>query len=106
MVAVLTLKNTLRYYPEQCINCGMCVDVCPHAVFAPGSFVAELVNRDACMECGACSRNCPFDALSVQAGVGCAAALISRLLGQKDTTCCCFNKAEDLPCDNKDTTSC
>ena len=26
-------KNTLELYPDKCIGCGMCVNVCPHAVF-------------------------------------------------------------------------
>jgi len=44
--------------------------------------------RDACMECGACSRNCPFDAISVKSGVGCAAAVIGAMLGRTDQPCC------------------
>jgi NAD-dependent dihydropyrimidine dehydrogenase PreA subunit len=35
-----------------------------------------LADRDACMECGACARNCAFGAISVEQGVGCAAAII------------------------------
>ena len=31
----------------------------------------RIENRDACMECGACAMNCPTEALTVQAGVGC-----------------------------------
>jgi len=40
------------------------------------------------MECGACAMNCPTDALTVQAGVGCAAAVINAALG-RDGACCC-----------------
>jgi len=86
--------NTLEYSPELCINCGMCSTVCPHAVFAPGEHSALLVRPEACMECGACQRNCPTEAIFVDSGVGCAAAMIAAALGGKsDPTCgpdlCC-----------------
>jgi Fe-S-cluster-containing hydrogenase component 2 len=63
-------------------------------------------NRDACMECGACSRNCAFGALSVQAGVGCAAAVINSLLGRKDEDCCCLIEDKAAGGDKKGATCC
>jgi ferredoxin len=45
-------------------------------------------DHDACMECGACAMNCPTGAISVEAGVGCAAAVImSALRGDKQVCC-------------------
>lgn len=80
--------NTLEYDPELCINCGMCNVVCPHGVFAPNGRVAQLVRREACMECGACALNCPTGAITVDSGVGCAAAMIkAALTGQAEPTC-------------------
>jgi NAD-dependent dihydropyrimidine dehydrogenase PreA subunit len=80
--------NTLQYDAELCINCGMCIIVCPHAVFAPNGHVAQLVHPGACMECGACQLNCPVGAIVVESGVGCAAAMISAALtGRKEVTC-------------------
>lgn len=79
---------TLRLDPKRCTGCGMCSQVCPHAVFSLTNGTAEIVNRDACMECGACARNCPVQALSVQSGVGCATALINSKLGRKKDSCC------------------
>jgi len=79
---------TLKLDEEKCTGCGMCLDVCPHEVFKMNTRHAEIRDRDACMECGACSRNCPFDAISVQAGVGCAAAVINAMLGRTDQPCC------------------
>ena len=77
--------NTLKYDPELCIGCEMCVIVCPHAVFAMNSRVVELVRAEACMECGACQLNCPTGAITVDSGVGCAAAMIwAALTGKKD----------------------
>jgi len=80
---------TLKLDEEKCIGCGMCVEVCPHAVMSMnGDGRAWIQDRDACMECGACSRNCPTEALSVEAGVGCAAAVINEMLGRSDSPCC------------------
>lgn len=85
--------NTLRFRPGKCTNCGMCVNVCPHGVFRRGARRVEMVRGEACMECGACERNCPAVAITVDSGVGCAAAMISAALrGKKDVTCgpeCC-----------------
>jgi NAD-dependent dihydropyrimidine dehydrogenase PreA subunit len=80
--------NTLTYHPKLCTNCGMCSIVCPHGVFESGETVARLVNRRDCIECGACMLNCEPGAIQVQAGVGCAAAMIqTALTGQKEPIC-------------------
>jgi Fe-S-cluster-containing hydrogenase component 2 len=51
---------------------------------------AILVTAQTCMECGACQLNCPFDAIHVESGVGCASAMIrAALLGQKEAACSC-----------------
>jgi len=86
------LKNvvTLELDEVKCIGCGMCIQVCPHAVLSMnGIGCVEIQNRDACMECGACSRNCPTEALTVESGVGCAAAVINTILGRESASCCC-----------------
>jgi NAD-dependent dihydropyrimidine dehydrogenase PreA subunit len=86
----LYLKDvaTLALDQEKCTGCGMCLQVCPHGVFRMNCARVEIREKDACMECGACARNCPFAALSVQAGVGCAAAIINVILGRTDQPCC------------------
>ncbi|MCJ7532178.1 MAG: 4Fe-4S binding protein [Anaerolineales bacterium] len=77
--------NTLLYNPEKCIGCEMCVHVCPHNVFIMQGRLAQLVRSEACMECGACQVNCPTDALVVESGVGCAAAMMrAALFRQKE----------------------
>lgn len=85
---VHTDGNTLEYNPALCINCGMCSAVCPHGVFGPNGKVVQLVQPTACMECGACQQNCPTGAITVDNGVGCAAAMIyAALTGRKEPTC-------------------
>ena len=89
MLAASTL-NTLQYEPALCIGCELCVDVCPHAVFAMNQRTAELIHPDACMECGACQLNCPTNAIVVESGVGCASAmLLAALQGKEEATCGC-----------------
>jgi len=73
----------------------MCLLVCPHAVLSMANGTAEIVNRDACMECGACARNCPAQAFSVRAGVGCAAAVLSSMLKRKSSSACCTVNSEE-----------
>lgn len=86
------LKNvvTLKYNIDKCTGCGICVDVCPHAVFRMENRKAVITDRDLCMECGACEKNCPFSALSVRSGVGCAwAIMMSELKGKDEISCGC-----------------
>jgi NAD-dependent dihydropyrimidine dehydrogenase PreA subunit len=80
---------TLKLDEGRCTGCGMCLEVCPHEVFRMKGRHVVIRDRDACMECGACSLNCPAQALSVQSGVGCAAAVINALLGRNGGECCC-----------------
>jgi ferredoxin len=79
---------TLKLDEIKCTGCGMCLEVCPQAVFQMNTRHVEIRDRDACMECGACSRNCPFGAISVKTGVGCAAAVIGAMLSRTDQPCC------------------
>jgi NAD-dependent dihydropyrimidine dehydrogenase PreA subunit len=80
--------NTLEYFEEKCTGCRLCTMVCPHGVFEMDGKVARVVRRDACMECGACMLNCPSEAIAVDSGVGCAAAMIyAALTGREEPTC-------------------
>ena len=82
------LTNTLKLEVEKCTGCGVCLDVCPHGVFAQSGRIVSLANPQACMECGACQVNCAFDAISVESGVGCAGAMIrAALSGKREAVC-------------------
>lgn len=91
--------ETLRLDPAKCVKCGMCIEVCPQAVFRMEERSVEIADRGACMECGACEQNCPTEALEVRAGVGCATGmLMGRLTGSAkccgDDQCCCTDSDE------------
>lgn len=81
--------TTLELNREACIGCGMCVNVCPHAVFELNAGKAKITDHDACMECGACAGNCPVDAIEVESGVGCAYAFIMGAIKGTEPTCDC-----------------
>ncbi|MCP4135781.1 MAG: 4Fe-4S dicluster domain-containing protein [bacterium] len=85
------LKNvsTLKLFPEKCTGCKKCTEVCPRAVFDIIETKAQIINLDNCIECGACLRNCAFDAIRVEAGVGCASAIINGMLTGGEPTCGC-----------------
>lgn len=92
------LKNTvsLKFNPDLCTGCGMCILVCPHAVFEMAGKKAHIVDINDCMECGACALNCPFGALSVYSGVGCAAGIINGILRNTEPSCdCSGNRKKD-----------
>lgn len=90
-MALRYLKDvaTLGLDVDRCVGCGLCLMVCPQAVLAMVDGKAAIADRDACMECGACANNCPTSAISVQAGVGCAQAVINSALGRTSGACCC-----------------
>ncbi|MFQ3620973.1 MAG: mercury methylation ferredoxin HgcB [Spirochaetales bacterium] len=84
--------TTLRFYPDRCIGCGRCMEVCPHGVFSWNKGSVMLQDPNACMECGACAQNCPVEAISVRTGVGCAYAVLSSLWSKRKkakNSCCC-----------------
>ncbi|MEJ2715642.1 MAG: mercury methylation ferredoxin HgcB [Deltaproteobacteria bacterium] len=98
------LKNvvTLKFNREKCVGCGMCLQVCPHAVMVKDDGAVAIDNRDACMECGACAMNCPAQAITVQTGVGCATAVINAALGRRSSSCCSIDEQETVPCSGSD----
>lgn len=66
------IKNVakIEIHSERCTGCGICINVCPHAVISIKEGKAFLDNKNRCIECGACGKNCPVNAIEVEAGVG------------------------------------
>src|SRR3990172_2858291 len=86
--------TTLQYSPEKCAGCGRCVEVCPQGVFEMRGKRAFVTDGDLCMECGACAMNCDFGAISVDSGVGCAAAIINGMRKGNAPSCDCGDTAD------------
>lgn len=80
--------NTLEYDADKCTGCKMCVIVCPHRIFQMKGKKAEVTSKEKCIECGACMRNCAFEAIKVDAGPGCAPAVLASKFGGKKEVCC------------------
>jgi ferredoxin len=90
---------TLELFPERCTGCGRCLEVCPREVFAKNGKTVCIADRDRCIECGACMMNCSFGAIHVNAGVGCAAAVISGLIRGGEPECGCGGQnVPNSPC--------
>ncbi|MHB8883388.1 MAG: mercury methylation ferredoxin HgcB [Thermodesulfovibrionales bacterium] len=89
---------SLELFPERCVGCGLCAEVCPHAVFQIRDKKAVILDRDRCMECGACVQNCAFGALKVDKGVGCAAALINGMITGGEPSCDCSGQGSTGNC--------
>ncbi|MDR1569692.1 MAG: 4Fe-4S binding protein [Oscillospiraceae bacterium] len=80
---------TLEMDAKKCVGCGRCIDVCPHRVLTVMDGKANIVNKNRCIECGACALNCPVGALSVDAGVGCASAIVKSWFTGGEPSCDC-----------------
>jgi len=89
---------TLEYYSDKCTGCLRCIEVCPHEVFVRHEKIVAVSDRDLCMECGACMMNCPSDAIRVDNGVGCAAALINSMLYGGEPSCDCSGESSGSSC--------
>jgi NAD-dependent dihydropyrimidine dehydrogenase PreA subunit len=92
-VKYLANVTTLKYDPGKCSGCRRCVEVCPHGVFEMRDKRAVLTDKDLCMECGACALNCESGAITVNTGVGCAAAVINSLINGGPPSCDCSTDA-------------
>ena len=85
------LKNvvTLELDLSKCTGCGRCIEVCPREVLYLKDRKASIADRDLCIECGACANNCEYGAITVDAGVGCADAIITSMITGGEPVCDC-----------------
>ena len=85
--------GSLELDSNRCTGCGLCLEVCPHAVFSSLAETppdpVQIIARGRCMECGACALNCPAKAIRVTVGVGCVAAIIRGKLTGTAPSCDC-----------------
>lgn len=55
-------KNRPVVDPACCIRCGVCVDLCPCGVIAPGEAAVDI-DLTYCKGCGICAEECPKGAI-------------------------------------------
>ena len=99
-MALKYLKNvvSLSLTAEKCTGCKKCTEVCPHGFFDLANGKARILERDLCIECGACALNCPAEAIKVEAGTGCAAAIMMSWFTGKEPTCGCSDDGSSVCC--------
>lgn len=49
---------------DDCIACGICVDVCPCDVLEIIDDSSTVTNEDACIACAQCEEECPVGAIT------------------------------------------
>lgn len=59
------LSNTasLEIFPERCVGCGMCIEVCPHGVFAIENKKAVILDGTNAWNAGRASTTVPSERL-------------------------------------------
>jgi Fe-S-cluster-containing hydrogenase component 2 len=50
---------------DDCVGCGLCVDVCPNGAIKMDDGVA-VIDLDTCIDCEACVSECPNSAISMK----------------------------------------
>lgn len=58
-----TSKKGVEIDPAQCINCGICMRVCPAVAVKKGE-KSHQISKDDCLVCMECVRRCPQDAIN------------------------------------------
>ncbi|MCF7928273.1 MAG: 4Fe-4S binding protein [Spirochaetales bacterium] len=60
----MSLAQVIKVDPEKCVNCHMCISVCPVKYCIDGSGDTVEINHDLCIGCGRCISACTHDARS------------------------------------------
>ena len=53
----------LMFYPQKCIGCGKCFDLCPGGCHILDNGGEHVIDREKCTLCGACAKKCYAGAL-------------------------------------------
>lgn len=57
------MENQIEFYPEKCIGCGACLQVCPNGVHFLGENNKHKLDRSKCTGCLLCAETCYANAL-------------------------------------------
>jgi 2-oxoacid:acceptor oxidoreductase delta subunit (pyruvate/2-ketoisovalerate family) len=50
---------------ERCMNCGLCIDLCPEEAISMTSKYTVVIDSSKCTGCGSCIDDCPNEAISL-----------------------------------------
>ena len=65
-VDVQPLIQEIRWNPEKCNHCGVCVPLCPVSAFELDRKTCLVsFNHDKCIACGICVQSCPYRAIEI-----------------------------------------
>lgn len=56
-------KQEIQYFPQKCVKCGRCIDICPEGAHYISSNGEKVFDRHRCQLCGRCIQNCMHEAL-------------------------------------------
>lgn len=65
-VEVKPLVQEIRWNPDRCTHCGVCVPLCPVAAFEVDREACQVAFDDEkCIACGVCVQACPYRAIEI-----------------------------------------
>jgi pyruvate formate lyase activating enzyme len=62
----IAARPQLAFFPEKCIGCGRCFEVCPHGVHEKLPDGTHVLHREGCDACGLCTKSCYAEALVIE----------------------------------------
>jgi len=57
------IQQEVWHYPQNCIGCGHCIDICPEGALKRDVTNGIKINQSVCTGCGLCADQCPGKAL-------------------------------------------
>lgn len=77
------MQPQLRFYPEKCMQCGACFQLCPSGAHRQAGN-EHLLQRDACNACGICAETCYCGALQISGTQMTANNVFQRILADRE----------------------
>lgn len=62
---VRILEHGISYNESECVDCGLCISICPREVFSFDEAWKLRLDEEKCILCGKCINACPHRALSL-----------------------------------------